>query len=90
MYNHHTSTRKKRGKIMINKPMCYISYCHEDIPPKRMEIIIKWLQKICEDKITFLCDWNVKFSETFADFEKKIYSADSILIFFLQTIKKGA
>lgn len=72
---------------MSNKPTCFVSYCQEDICPERMEIIIKWLSRLCECKIDFLFDGDVKFSDTFDEFEKSIYNVDSILILFSPNYK---
>lgn len=67
---------------MSKKPKCYITYCQEDIDVSQMEIIVKWMRDLCNQKIEFLFDKDVKYAESFDEFEKQIFEVDSILIFF--------
>lgn len=69
-------------------PKCYITYCQEDCSKENMKIIVKWMRELCNNKIEFLFDGDVKNTESFDDFEKRIYDVEAILIFFSPNYKK--
>ncbi|MCI8583588.1 MAG: hypothetical protein HFH13_10715 [Dorea sp.] len=70
------------------RPTCYIAYCHKDISVEQMKAIVKWMRELCDEKIDFLFDQYVKYSESFDDFEEGIFSSDSIIIFLTPQYKK--
>ena len=74
--------------IMDKKITCFVTYCQKDVSVCQMNIIIDWMKELCNDKIQFLFDKRVKFSESFKDFEAKIFSADAIIIFFTPEYRK--
>lgn len=67
---------------MDAKPKCYITYCHEDISVEKMTVIVNWMTELCDHRIDFRFDNNVKYDFSFEAFEEEIYSVDAIIIFF--------
>lgn len=73
---------------MNRKPACYITYCQKDISQEKMELIVKCMEELCNNRVEILFDGNVKYADSFEEFEDKIFSVDAIFIFFSPNYKK--
>ncbi|MEJ0088763.1 MAG: TIR domain-containing protein [Limisphaerales bacterium] len=71
----------------MNKPTCFISYCHSDIDRDVLEFVIAEIQTHSQKGIDFYFDEDVPFGKRFNDFMSQISSVDVILVFLTPDYK---
>jgi len=72
----------------MNKPTCFISYCHSDTDRDVLEFVINEIETHSQQGIDFYFDEDVPFGKRFTDFMSQISSVDVILVLLTPNYKR--